>query len=197
EGQRKGTPAAGAEGPAKPHESEASERHAVQQLDHDETAPPQTDVHLRRRERQKAASLVEQHDLGGDDDDEPHDSVEGRRPEHGGDGEQRIECGHGDSRAELVAHEHRQQLVLELRLDAGSGGEPGARRLEILGGAALRVTPVAAPRNLIGYDAVGHVATYPRVAVKEANPKLEGQSLDDFLTKCLSKHSWNSMVAAS
>ena len=121
--------AAYAEALAEPHESEAGKRHAVQQLDDDETAAPEADVDLCGGERQEAAALIEQHHLGADDDDQPHDGVEGRGPEHRCDGKERVKRRHGHGGAELVAHEHRQELVLKLGLDAGAGREPRTRRL--------------------------------------------------------------------
>ena len=142
---------------AEAHEREAGEGHAVQQLDDDEAAAPHADVDLPRRQREEAAPLIEQHDFGADDDAEPHDGVEGWSPEHRRDGKQRIERRHGDGGAELVLHEHCQQLVLELGLDAGAGSKPRARRPEILGGTPLRIAPAAAPRDLFGYVATAHV----------------------------------------
>ncbi len=121
-----------------------------------EAPPPLPDVHLRRRHRQEAAALIEQHHLGADDDDQPHDRVEGRRPEHAGDGEQRVERRHGHRRAELVAHEHRQQLVLELRLDGRAGGEPRASFLEVVIGAHARIAAAVAARDVLGYGAGRH-----------------------------------------
>src|SRR4029077_18538531 len=114
-------------------------------------------------------------------DAEPHDSVECRSPEHRRDGKQRVERRHGDGGAKLVLHEHRQQLVLELRLDAGPGCKPRARRLELLRGTPLLIAPAAAPRDLLGYGATAHVWN-PGAGPKGRN--IEGQSLDDFLTKC-------------
>ena len=142
---------------AEAHEREAGEGHTIQQLDDDEAAAPQADVDLTRRQREEAAPLIEQDNLGADDDAEPHDGVECGSPEHRRDGKQRIKRRHGDGGAELVLHEHRQKLVLELRLYAGAGSEPRARRLEILCGTPPRIAPAAAPRDLFGYGATGHV----------------------------------------
>ena len=137
-------------------EREAGERNAVHQLGDEEAASPEADVDLRRRQRQEAACLVEQNHLGADDDHEPHDRIEHGRPEHGGDREERIERRHGDGGAELAAREHRQQLVLELRLEARAGGQARARRLEVGGGALSRVAQTAKPRNLLADGTAVH-----------------------------------------
>ena len=75
----------------------------------------------------KLVARGDHEELHGDDDRQPGGSLQHRRPEHRGerkdDGEQR----QGDTRGKLVAHEHRQQLVLELRLQRGALGEAGAQ----------------------------------------------------------------------
>ena len=107
-------------------------------------------------DRQKAPRLIEQHDFGADDDDQPYDRIEGRRPEHAGDGEQRVERRHGHSRAELVAHEHCQQLVFELRLDRCAGGQPRASFLQVVVSAHARIAAAVAARDIFGDGAGRH-----------------------------------------
>ncbi len=95
---------------------------------------------------QEVAAGRDHEELDGDDRRQPRRGLHHRRPEHRGqredDGEQR----EGDARGQLVAHEHRQQLVLEFGLDA---------RCPATGARASRATaPAATARGILGARAV-------------------------------------------
>ena len=98
----------------------------LDQLEPDEFGAPLVDVHLAARQRQELAAGGDHEELGRDDGGEPRGGLDHRRPEHRrqreDDGQQR----QGDARGQLVAHEHGQQLVLELRLQDGVVRELGA-----------------------------------------------------------------------
>ncbi len=176
----------GAERLAHADECEAGKGDAAEQLGEHEAAAPGAHVHLRPRHQQEAAPLVEQHDLGADDDDQPDDGIDGRRPEHAGQSEQCIKRRHGDGGTELVAHEHGEKLVLELRLQRRAGGEARARFLEVVGGTCTRVLTAAPPRDFLRYGAHRHrsarkVHARPAHCMAHVIPK----SRQEFLTKCL------------
>ena len=107
--------------------------------------------------RQEASSLVEQGDLGADDDDQPDDGIDRGRPEHAGDGKQRIQRWHGHRRTDLVAREHGEEFVFELRLDGRAGGEARTPLLQVVVGAHAGIAAAATPRNILGYGAGGHL----------------------------------------
>ena len=88
---------------------------------------PLVDVAPRCAAGQELAAGRDHEELHGDDGRQPRGGLQHGRPEHRGqredDGQQR----EGDARGQLVAHEHRQQLVLELRLQVGALREARAQ----------------------------------------------------------------------
>lgn len=122
-------------------EHDAGPGDTVDGLDADQRRLPAADVDIGAREARKAVAHTHLHGAGEEDGSGPQHRLTGWRPEHRGecddDGEQRDR----QRRAELVAHEHRQQLVLELRL-----GDAGRQTLPHIGDAGLRALARAAYR---------------------------------------------------
>ena len=135
----------------------------------------------------KRRALIEQRDLGADDDDQPDDGIDRGRPEHAGDGKQRIERWHGHRRTELVAHEHGQEFVFELRLDGRAGGEARTPLLQVAVGAHAGIAAAATPRNILGYGACRHRhSTHDRKGRRLCSAtNVVTKSRQNFLTKCL------------
>ena len=125
-----------------PTSAKPAQTRPLDQLGQDQPARPQVDVDLGPRRRQEAAAELEQHNLREDHQQQPDDRLADRRPEHRGEREddgQQLDGGDG---AELVAHEHRQQLVLELGLDCRALHQPLARLAQGLSAPLLvRLSP--------------------------------------------------------
>ena len=113
------------------HHGHAAPGDAAAELEPDERVAPGVDAHLAARLRQEALAGGDHEELHGDDGREPRRGLQHGRPEHRGqredDGEQRQR----DARGQLVADEHRQELVLELRLQHRALGEAGAQLADV------------------------------------------------------------------
>ena len=136
--------------------------------------------------RQEAAAQLEQNDFGADDEDQPDASPRPSAPRTcEASAKMTRERRHGDGRAELVAREHRQQLVFELRLDRRSSRQARPPLLQVAVSAHACIAAVAAPRDVFWNGAGRHGFTRDGWGAHGRAMDVVSKSLQDFLTKCL------------